>query len=56
MILGHERRGVIVMRRRRILPRIAVARAQKCNSAGDDGGEKRQNDDRFVHALNPSSD
>ena len=40
---------MIVMRRRRILARQAVAGADKRDGAGNDGAKKRQEDDRFVH-------
>jgi hypothetical protein len=49
MIFGHVRSGMIVMRRRRILARKTVARANERNRARDDGAEKRQKDDGFVH-------
>ncbi len=48
-VLRHERRGMIVMRRRRILARQAVAGADERDGAGNDGAKKRQEDDRFVH-------
>jgi hypothetical protein len=46
---GHERGGMVVVRRRRVLARKAVARADKRNHAGDDGAQKRQENDRKIH-------
>ena len=52
--LRHERDGMIVVWRRRILARQPVARANERDGAGDDGAQERQEDDGLVHtALNP---
>src|SRR6202042_3866451 len=48
-MLRYERRGRIVMRRRRILARQTVVGADERDGAGNDGAKKRQEDDRFVH-------
>ena len=42
------------MRRRRILAGKAIAGADKRNRAGNDGAEKRQEDDGLVHYRCPS--
>jgi hypothetical protein len=39
MVLGDERGGMIVRRRRRILARKTVARTDKRNDAGDNGAK-----------------
>ena len=41
MILGDGRRRVVVVRRRWVLARKAVARADKRDHARDDGGKER---------------
>jgi len=53
---GNQRGGMVVMRRRRVLARIAIARADQRNGAGDDGAEQRQDDNGLVHPASPSSD
>ena len=40
---------MIIVRRRRVFTGIAIARANKRDNAGDDGADKRQDDDGFVH-------
>ena len=47
--LRHERGGVIVVRRRRVLAGQAIARADQRNHAGDNGAQKRQENDRKIH-------
>src|SRR5580698_8898522 len=42
-------RGVIVVGRRRIRTRKAIARADQRDGAGNDGAEQRQEDDGHVH-------
>ena len=49
---AHRRGGMIVMRRRRIFAGKAIAGADKRDRAGNDGAEKRQEDDGFVHTAN----
>ena len=51
--LRHERDGMIVVWRRRILARQPVARANERDGAGDNGAEERQEDDRLVHTAQP---
>ena len=44
---------MIVVRRRRVFARMAVARAHERNGAGNNSADQRQKDDRFVHAAQP---
>ncbi len=53
MRLGYQRRGMIVVRRRRILAGQPVARADQRDGAGNDGDQERQKDDGLVHAAQP---
>jgi hypothetical protein len=48
-VFRHQRRGVIVGRRRWIGAGMPVACADERDRAGDDGAEERQEDDSFVH-------
>ncbi len=50
-VLRHQRRGVVVVRRRRIGARMAAGRADQRDRAGDDGPEQRQKDDGEIHAA-----
>jgi hypothetical protein len=52
VVLGNERRGMIVMRRRRIFPRMTMAGADERDCAGNNRAKERQKDDRFVHFKN----
>jgi hypothetical protein len=54
-LLGDERPGVFVVRRRRVFAGQAVARADERDGPGNDGAEQRQKDDSLIHcALYPS--
>jgi hypothetical protein len=50
MTFGNRRRGVVVVRRRRILAGEAIMGADQRDKAGDDRAKERQRYDSFVHA------
>jgi hypothetical protein len=52
VVFGHQRDGMIVMRRRRIFARMTLACADERDDAGNDRAKERQKDDRFVHLKN----
>ena len=54
MRVRNERRGVIVVAAEAgLAPGCRWLRADERDHAGDDGAEKRQEDDGFVHAAQP---
>ena len=53
--LRHERSGMIVVRRRRILAGQPVAGADERDGAGNDGAQERQEDDGLVHYRYPAT-
>ena len=54
MMLGHERSGMIVVRRRRDpRPGKAVARADQRNAAGNDGARSGRKTMASIHAAQP---
>ncbi len=49
MTFRHQRRRMVVVRRRRILAGKRLRAPNSAIDAGDDGAEKRQGNDGFVH-------